>query len=327
MPRMSDDGWNITEDEHRHMALLLWLTKQADELVNVGPFYKRDPQRVDEAREDVEALSELGWIDRPFVDYDDTIEDLSVSPTGVGKRKASELRGKQNDRRGREWACRSAAVAWMDNEGATSEADRVDWGGFLQSRYRLFYGTIFIEEDRRKANTWLATNELIDGSHTAELGVGLPHLAAAGNECAEYFHCDVRAYMNRNHQSPVASGHIITVSNVSAPFQVSAGDGTTQTMDASNNTAENLELAFQGLVEILQSLKLSPTDDSELQNAADEAISSLGGDNRDVGKVRTFLEKVRMRSAQATSAGAVAALTLATTDLGIRAEQLIGIHS
>ena len=56
------DGWGGTEEGHRHLRMLLWITEQQDSRPNIGAFDDFDDELLDQTAKDGQAMEQLGWV-------------------------------------------------------------------------------------------------------------------------------------------------------------------------------------------------------------------------------------------------------------------------
>lgn len=288
-PAMSE-GWNITEDEHRRLRLILWLDERGG-IPNIGEFYDMDPAKYDTARGDAETLESHGLVRNHF--SMGGMAGLHVAVTGQLAAEAANLRKLQDNRRSRDWACRSAVVGWLDEVGATSESRPTDWRGFRQSRYRYFYGTEFSEADVARANEWLAQNGLIAGVEVAEVaGVVRPYLTGAGDDCAENHSADVQAWDRAQKGGAALAGNIFNINSGGGPVQAVSGDYAKLVQNIGSDAA-TLVAGLRGILETLQNLGFYDEPGLAAATAqADAAVAEVTSGTR-TGAVEGFLTGVR----------------------------------
>jgi len=322
---MGDSGWGGTEQEHRIIGLLVWLSEQSNGFVNAGDFYEQQPSRTHQVLGDIQLLADRGLVDAAI--GGGGIGALEVSLTGSGSQEAAKYRAEQQRRRPREWACRSAAVAWLDELDAVgSLAKSTTWSGFTQHSLAQYYGTRFSGDDVDAAAAWLKRNGLIEGVTVAEMdGPVRSFLTDKGQDCVENYDSDVRAYLadmqQRGRQQPTVSVHV--GGNVSGNMQIAGRNGT-QTINVTSSL-EGLTLAIQGISQIVRDLGYAEGQEAELQQVTKDAIDELGSEASDLSALRHFGQWVIGCAEQGGQAAIIAAVTLVTSGALQSAEQILGL--
>src|SRR5947209_4304203 len=109
----------MTDEEARLLNLLTWMSQQegmpASGLVNAMEFYERDQNLRQRVWNEIEALDRLG-----YVDMNNSLGGGRVlaQVTMAGRAYVAEVTAKRADRAERQWACRSAVVRWLYDQGA-----------------------------------------------------------------------------------------------------------------------------------------------------------------------------------------------------------------
>lgn len=115
--------------------------------------------------------------------------------------------------------------------------------------------------------------------------------------------------------------------NVNATsVQVATGDRSQQTMTV-GQTAEQVALVMEGVVEVLRALGLSEGRDDELAAVQQAAVADLKGDRPSADGVRRFYDWVLDCVKKGGTTAAVAAVTAASSGLLHDAEALVGAVS
>lgn len=238
-------------------------------------------------------------------------------------RAAAEGRDKQMDCSGRRWACRSALVGWLiDVDAVESVARSKTWEEFSLDARSVHNGIEFPDEEVERSAAWLYRHKLIDGVTVAELdGPVRSYLTDRGVHCAERFDSDVRRYldaMEQPQQSPAGPTFNVNATNV----QVATGDRSQQAMTV-GQTADQLVLVIQGIVEMLQAFGVAAGREVELTDVQQAAIADVTSDDPDGEGVRRFYDWVVECVKQGGTAAAVAAVTAASNGLLHDAEALV----
>ena len=111
------------------------------------------------------------------------------------------------DRSARQWACRTALVAWLfDIEAVESMTRAKAWDEFFLDARSMHEGVKFTDEDVDGCATWLHRHGLIDGVIVDRFnGPVLSYLTDRGIHCADRFGADIRGYVGAMEQ-PRQSG-------------------------------------------------------------------------------------------------------------------------
>ncbi len=311
----------MAEDQTRQLRLLVWLADQGDGIYPLDEVYAGDEEAA-LARRDVNALGAPGLV-RPSLGGGPSLGAVQASITPAGRARAGEVKARQQDRSGRQWACRSALVSWLfDVDAVESMTSSKIWEEFFLNDRSTYYGDKFTDEEVDRAAAWLYRNGLIDGVTVAEFdGPVRSYLTNKGVRCAERFDSDVRRYLDAMEQPRQPQGG--PTFNVNATnVQVATGDQSQQTMTVSQ-TSDQLVLVIQGIVEMLQALGLTAGHEAELAEVQEAAVADVTSDVPDGEAVRRFCDWVIDCVKEGGTAAAVAAVTAASNGLLHDAEALV----
>lgn len=318
------DGWGGTEEEHRHVRMLLWITEQEDSRPNLGAFHELNDGLLDQTGTDGQAMEQLGWV---TCDYRIAgMHGLHVIATAAGRALAGQIREQRSNRRVRERACGSALMSWLDAQNAVGDASKAaSLQRFFLDGRSLYYGEMFTVDDADQAAAWLERQGLIGGHHVGELaGPVAAFLTDQGEECIEDYDGNVGRYlaaMKQPHQQP---GISVTVSgDVSGNMQVAGRDGA-QTINVTSSV-DGLALALQGIADIIRTLGYADGREEELAEITRAAVEELSTDQPDLGALRRFRQWIVGCVEQGGQAAVVAAVTLVTSGALQSAEQLFGV--
>jgi hypothetical protein len=318
------DGWGGTEDEHRHVRMLLWVTEQPDSRPNLGAFHDFDDGLLDQTAADGEAMEQMGWVTRDYVMA--RMHGLYVIATAMGRALAAQIREQRSNRRVRERACSSALLSWLDAENAVGDASKaLSLQGFYLDPRALYYGEMFTVDDADQAAAWLDRQGLIGGHHVDEFaGPVAAFLTDQGEECIEDYDGDVRRYMAAMKQPhPQHSFSVSVGGSVTGSMQIAGRDGV-QTVSVTGSV-DGLALALQGIADIIRALGYADAQEDELAEMTRTAVAELQAEHPDLGVLRRFGEWIVNCAQQGGQAAVVAAVTLVTSGALQSAEQLFGL--
>jgi hypothetical protein len=317
------DGWGGTEEEHRHVRMLLWVTEQPDSRPNLGAFHNFDDGLLEQTATDGEAMEQMGWVARDYVMA--RMHGLYVIATAMGRALADQIREQRSNRRVRERACSSALLSWLDAENAVGDASKaLSLQGFYLDRRALYYGEMFTVEEADQAAAWLERQGLIGGHHVDEFaGPVSAFLTDQGEECIEDYDGDVRRYIAATKQPRPQQGVTVSVGgNVTGSMQVAGRDGVL-TVNVTNSV-EGLTLALQGIADIISALGYAAGQEAELVELTRAAVEELSAERPDIGVLRRFGDWIVSCAQQGGQAAVVAAVTLFTSGALQSAEQIFG---
>lgn len=239
----SQRDWVLSHEQSRQLRLLTWLAEQDDGIFALGALYRGDEEAA-LARRDVTALGELGLV-RPVTGGGPSLATVQASITAAGRARAGELTARQRDRAGRQWACRSALMAWLYDVDAVETMERSrTWDGFLADTRSTYFGDQFSEQDVDRAAAWLYRHELIDGVTVAEAdGPVRAYATDEGVRCVERFDADVRQYLDAMEHAPLAPQGAPTYHVQATNVQMATGNRSHQAMTA----ADKITAATSGL--------------------------------------------------------------------------------
>lgn len=203
---------------------------------------------------------------------------MQASITPAGRTRAAEVRSKRYDRSGRQWACRSALVAWLhDRDASESPTRATGWDGFFVEGRATFFGDPFSVDEGDRAAALLHRHALIDGETSGQTdGPVLSYLTDGGVRCAERFDLDVRTYLEAMEQPQAGPTFNVNATNV----QLATGDRLQQTMTVTQTSAQ-LVLVIEGIVQMLQAFGVAAGRESELADIQAAAVADVISDRPD----------------------------------------------
>lgn len=317
---VTERGWGMTVDQTRQLRLLLWLADQDDGLLSVEKVYSGGDD-AHQARRDVETLAEQGLIEK-YIAAGGLLAAIHAAITPQGRAHVDQIRSRQQDRAGRQRACREALVAWLYEVDAAGPRRSTVWRGFFSDPRSTYFGDSFAEREVDRAAGWLQRQGLIGGTPSAQTeGPVRPYLTDRGTCCVEEFGGDVHRYVEAMQQpQPPAAGTTIHLSATNV--QLATGDHARQTMTVTQ-ASHQVQETIHGIAEILKAQGLVAGREAELAEAQQEALRDVTSGAGSTTGIRRFVDWV-LGCVQAGAAPAVtAAMTTMTGALLQDAEQVI----
>jgi hypothetical protein len=311
--------WEMSESEFRRLHLLEWLIAQPEAVSNVGPFYSNDGEMSEQARIDVQALADRGYVQAVLTM--DGLAGVAAMVTAGGHVAEDEVRRLRADRQSRIWACRMALLLWLfDQDASVDSGKTVTLEGFFLTERSLFWGDQFTLDDLDRANAYLLRHGFIDGVRAAQaVGVIRAMLTDDGLQCIERFGGDVRACVTAKEQALRSS---ISMNVSGHNVQVAAGDSNQQTMTVTQ-TADDVVNAISGIAEILR-IAGGVGDEDELNALVEQAISDMKQSTPSPSGFRKFARWVRDRLNGGLDATIGAAITASLVGVESAISHIIG---
>ncbi len=218
---MDERGWGWSASETRRAQLIDWIVQRSAEepdgvYVRLHRFYDSLPDQSMNtyviALDDVNSLEGRALLD--LANSYGSVWDLQAQSAPAGRAFVDDLQAARANTQRRRSACRDAMVDWLYSRDAVSPPG-VDRDGILQDQRGYFFAEPFTADDLDAAAAWLCRNSLVGGTMIAEAqGPVVLYLTDSGVKCAEDFHSDTSAYLER--QQYRASGPTVSPSKEDA---------------------------------------------------------------------------------------------------------------